>query len=111
MDKTVSEVGKGIKVVQETDRNFKGILQAVSPLSEMSSTLRSITTEIAGQASLMAESVNHAIHIAGENSGGTQNVSSSVEQQLALMEQIAASAAHLSQTAEELSTIVDKFKL
>lgn len=111
MDKTVTEVGKGIKVVQETDRNFKGILQAVSPLSEMSSTLRSITTEIAGQASLMAESVNHAIHIAGKNAGGTQNVSSSVEQQLASMEQIAASAAHLSQTADELSTIVDKFKL
>jgi methyl-accepting chemotaxis protein len=111
MEQTVSEVGKGIQVVHETDRNFKGILQAVSPLAEMSSTLRAITSEIAVQASQMAESVNNVIRIAGENAGGTESVSASVEEQLASMEQISASAAHLSKTADELSAIVDIFKV
>lgn len=111
MEQTVSEVGKGIRVVQETDRNFKGILLAVSPLAEMSSRLRAITSEIAGQASLMAESVSNVIRIAGDNAGGTENVSASVEEQLASMEQIAASATHLSHTADELSAIVETFKV
>ncbi|MNJ75326.1 Methyl-accepting chemotaxis protein McpB [compost metagenome] len=77
----------------------------------MSSTLRSITQDIAEQTRLMATSVNSLIGIASDNSSQTENVSASVEEQLASMEQISSSAAHLSQTADELSAIVDKFKL
>ncbi|CAH1224397.1 Methyl-accepting chemotaxis protein McpB [Paenibacillus auburnensis] len=111
MKTTADEVRKGIEVVEESDHNFKSILQAVNPLAEMSSVLRGITSEIAEQSSRMASSLQNVIAIAGENSGGTQNVSAAIEEQLASMEQISASADHLSHTAEELSLIVESFKL
>jgi methyl-accepting chemotaxis protein len=63
------------------------------------------------QASQMAESVNIVIRIAGENAGGTESVSASVEEQLASMKQISVTAAHLSKTADELLAIVDIFKV
>ncbi|MFB9327706.1 methyl-accepting chemotaxis protein [Paenibacillus aurantiacus] len=108
---TIAEIGKGIDVVERTDHDFKSILMAVSPLTDMSRTLREVTSEIAGQAALMIESVNNIMHIAGENTGGTESVAASVEEQLASMEQISASAASLSKTAEELAMLVDTFKL
>jgi methyl-accepting chemotaxis protein len=111
MKHTADEVRKGIEVVEESDHNFQSILKAVYPLADMSSVLRGITSEIAGQASRMASSLQNVIAIAGENSGGTQNVSAAIEEQLASMEQISASAGLLSHTAEELSSIVESFKL
>lgn len=111
MKQTASEVRKGIEVVQETDHNFKDILQAVHPLADMSKSLHSITSEIAEQVSRMALSLQNVINIASENSGGTQNVTAAIEEQLASMEQISASATYLSRTAEELSSIVETFKL
>ncbi|CAM4337903.1 methyl-accepting chemotaxis protein [Paenibacillus tarimensis] len=111
MEQTVSEVGKGIRIVEETDRHFKGIEQAVAPIDDMSGTLGSITAEIAALAGVMAQSINNVIQIAGTNAGGTEAVSASVEEQIASMQEIAASAAYLSETAEELSSIVEKFKL
>ncbi|TYP76435.1 methyl-accepting chemotaxis protein [Paenibacillus methanolicus] len=111
MGQTISEIGKGIDVVRQTDDNFKRILTAVSPLADMSRTLREVTSEISAQAALMTNSVNNVMHIAGENTGGTESVAASVEEQLASMEQIAASASSLSKTADELASLVDTFKL
>lgn len=111
MGQTIAEIGKGIDVVQQTDHNFKSILMAVSPLAEMSHTLRGVTSEIASQAAFMIETVNNVMHIAGENTGGTESVAASVEEQLASMEQISASAAYLAKTADELAKLVDTFKI
>lgn len=111
MKRTASEVRKGIEVVGTTDNNFKGILEAIDPLSHMSRTLHSITSEIAEQASEISLSLQNVMSIANMNSDGTQNVSAAIEEQLASMQEISASAAHLSHTADELTSIVETFKL
>jgi len=111
MKRTASEVRKGIEVVGTTDNNFKGILEAIDPLSHMSQTLHSITSEIAEQASEISLSLQNVMSIANMNSDGTQNVSAAIEEQLASMQEISASAAHLSHTADELTSIVETFKL
>ncbi|MFC4098721.1 methyl-accepting chemotaxis protein [Paenibacillus xanthanilyticus] len=111
MGLTIAEIGKGIEVVEQTDHNFRSILLSVSPLADMSHALRGYTSEIAEQAALMIDSVNHVIHIASENAGGTESVAASVEEQLASMEQLSASAAYLSKTADELSKLVETFKI
>ncbi|MNF15976.1 Methyl-accepting chemotaxis protein McpA [compost metagenome] len=49
--------------------------------------------------------------IAEESSSGVHNVSAAAEEQLASMEEIAASAGALSKMAEELQEQINKFKV
>lgn len=111
MSQTVQEISKGIDIVKQTDRNFKDIQEAVGPLADMSARLLNITMEISKQAEAMTDSVGNVIRISGDNTEETQSVSASVEEQLASMEQISAAASFLSKTADELSAIVESFKL
>ncbi|MBB3108902.1 methyl-accepting chemotaxis protein [Paenibacillus phyllosphaerae] len=111
VDRTMGEIDKGIAVVRQTDRHFSEILQAIEPLAAMSVTLRDYTSEIAAQTERMQASISSVIHIASENASGTELVAASVEEQLASMEQISASAAYLSKTSEELAKLVETFKL
>lgn len=111
MSDTVQEITKGIDIVQETDHNFKDIQQAVAPLAEMSSRLLFNTAEIAKQTETMTQSISEVIRISSNNTDETHSVNASVEEQLASMEQIAAAASFLSKTADELSAIVEFFKL
>jgi methyl-accepting chemotaxis protein len=49
--------------------------------------------------------------IAEISSSGTQNVSAATEEQLAVMEEISASASSLSNLAEDLQKLIGKFKV
>ncbi|MOA64122.1 Methyl-accepting chemotaxis protein McpB [compost metagenome] len=55
--------------------------------------------------------INDVSSIAKDNALGTHNVVASTEEQLASMEEIAASSTALANLADELSGLIGKFKL
>ncbi|MOA69046.1 Methyl-accepting chemotaxis protein McpB [compost metagenome] len=59
----------------------------------------------------MVSGINGISDIAKENAVGTHNVVASTEEQLASMEEIAASSTSLADLAEELNGLIGKFKL
>lgn len=107
----IHEVETGLKVVNEVNLAFNGILESI----------RSVTVQIEGvsassqQISAGAEEVNASIeelsHISKEASANTQSVAAAAEQQLAANEEITASAMMLAKMATELEHLVGKFKV
>ncbi|CCU58482.1 methyl-accepting chemotaxis protein [Bacillus subtilis] len=109
--KVVQEnVSSGIVLSQETTGNFNEILnlveQVTSQIQEVAAATQQLTSGV--------EVIQHTVHTlaAGtkETSENTEAVAKSSEEQLHSMEEISYAAESLSQLAEELQTVINRFK-
>lgn len=109
--KSVSEeVGEGMKVVNLAGSSFEQIKQSVNQVSAQILEVSAASKQMSAGTEQVIHSINLVTDIAEKTSSGTQNVSAGVEEQLASMEEISASAATLTQMADEMQTQVGKFK-
>ncbi|CAN2251244.1 methyl-accepting chemotaxis protein [Bacillus vallismortis] len=109
--KVVQEnVSSGIMLSQETTGNFNEILnlveQVTSQIQEVAAATQQLTSGV--------EVIQHTVHslAAGtkETSAHTEAVAKSSQEQLNSMEEISYAAESLSQLAEELQTVINRFK-
>ncbi|MED4648748.1 methyl-accepting chemotaxis protein [Bacillus inaquosorum] len=109
--KVVQEnVSSGIVLSQETTGNFNEILnlveQVTSQIQEVAAATQQLTSGV--------EVIQHTVHTlaAGtkETSANTEAVAKSSQEQLHSMEEISYAAESLSQLAEELQTVINRFK-
>ncbi|QYX41672.1 methyl-accepting chemotaxis protein [Bacillus inaquosorum] len=109
--KVVQEnVSSGIVLSQETTGNFNEILnlveQVTSQIQEVAAATQQLTSGV--------EVIQHTVHTlaAGtkETSANTEAVAKSSQEQLNSMEEISYAAESLSQLAEELQTVIHRFK-
>ncbi|MGF9967252.1 methyl-accepting chemotaxis protein [Bacillus sp. SJZ110] len=109
--KVVQEnVSSGIVLSQETTGNFNEILnlveQVTSQIQEVAAATQQLTSGV--------EVIQHTVHTlaAGtkETSANTEAVAKSSEEQLHSMGEISYAAESLSQLAEELQTVINRFK-
>ncbi|MCY7900630.1 methyl-accepting chemotaxis protein [Bacillus inaquosorum] len=109
--KVVQEnVNSGIVLSQETTGNFNEILnlveQVTSQIQEVAAATQQLTSGV--------EVIQHTVHTlaAGtkETSANTEAVAKSSQEQLNSMEEISYAAESLSQLAEELQTVINRFK-
>ncbi|MED2968598.1 methyl-accepting chemotaxis protein [Bacillus subtilis] len=109
--KVVQEnVTSGIVLSQETTGNFNEILnlveQVTSQIQEVAAATQQLTSGV--------EVIQHTVHTlaAGtkETSANTEAVANSSQEQLHSMEEISYAAESLSQLAEELQTVINRFK-
>ncbi|MFH0347685.1 methyl-accepting chemotaxis protein [Bacillus vallismortis] len=109
--KVVQEnVSSGIVLSQETTGNFNEILnlveQVASQIQEVAAATQQLTSGV--------EVIQHTVHTlaAGtkETSANTETVAKSSQEQLNSMEEISYAAESLSQLAEELQTVINRFK-
>ncbi|MGK9268829.1 methyl-accepting chemotaxis protein [Bacillus inaquosorum] len=109
--KVVQEnVSSGIVLSQETTENFNEILnlveQVTSQIQEVAAATQQLTSGV--------EVIQHTVHTlaAGtkETSANTEAVAKSSQEQLNSMEEISYAAESLSQLAEELQTVIHRFK-
>ncbi|MED1171878.1 methyl-accepting chemotaxis protein [Bacillus inaquosorum] len=109
--KVVQEnVSSGIVLSQETTGNFKEILnlveQVTSQIQEVAAATQQLTSGV--------EVIQHTVHTlaAGtkETSANTEAVAKPSQEQLNSMEEISYAAESLSQLAEELQTVINRFK-
>ncbi|TWK83607.1 putative methyl-accepting chemotaxis protein YoaH [Bacillus paralicheniformis] len=109
--KVVQEnVSSGIALSQETTGNFNEILNLVEQVAFQIQEVAASTQQLTSGVEMVQNTIQTLASGSQETSAGTKAVASSTQEQLASMEEISYAAESLSQLAEELQTIINRFK-
>jgi methyl-accepting chemotaxis protein len=111
MNNTTAKVSDGIQIIRETGSSFKQIEQAVHGVSSQTQEVTTAVQELSASAEQMIKNMETVAEVSYQTAGSTQNMSASTEEQLAAMEEITASSASLTMMAEELQSLINKFKI
>ncbi|MEK4868237.1 hypothetical protein [Niallia sp. FSL W8-1348] len=104
-------VRTGIMTVDEAGSSFENIRKSVHIVANQISAMEEKVVEMNESGSKIATSLDNLSESSSEFSGHAQNVSAASEEQTAVMEEMVSATNTLSQMAESLQTIVNKFKL
>lgn len=111
LNEAKSQAENGVKISTETADTFGEILnstQSVTPkIKEVTATIQQIASYVQG----VSASADEIASLSKVNGSNTAEVASSTEEQLASMEEIKASAQVLAGMAEELMTVVKRFRI
>ncbi|MCY8033119.1 methyl-accepting chemotaxis protein [Bacillus sonorensis] len=109
--KVVQEnVSSGIALSQETTGNFNEILNLVEQVAFQIQEVAASTQQLTSGVEMVQNTIQTLASGSQETSASTKAVASSTQEQLASMEEISYAAESLSQLAEELQTIINRFK-
>ncbi|PFM60948.1 chemotaxis protein [Bacillus cereus] len=111
MNNVNEEVQSGLVIANETKQNFAEILQSTNEIADQIKTMVETANGMSKGANEVSISVGQIAMTAQNNSTSTQSVAASAEEQLASMEEIGSAAGTLSQMAEELQVLIEKFKV
>ncbi|WP_091223395.1 methyl-accepting chemotaxis protein [Paenibacillus sp. BC26] len=111
MQATSVEVTEGIAVISRAGVLFKQIQGSVLEVESQIKEVTYVSQQISNDGRETVAAIGAISEVVEENAMAAQNVSAAAQQQLASMEEIAASAAFLTKMAEDLQERVDRFKL
>ncbi|ENQ3079810.1 methyl-accepting chemotaxis protein [Bacillus cereus] len=118
MSKTVSsmnhvntEVQSGLVIANETKQSFTEILQSTGEIAKQIDSMVQTAKQMSKGADEVSVSVGEIAITANNNAASTQSVAASAEEQLASIEEISSAAGTLSQMAEELQVLIERFKV
>lgn len=111
----MSEVSKnaedGLAISESTSQNFSLIIGSTRDMGPQIEEVSATAQQMSAGLQEVTSSANDIATIAVDNAGGAEEVAAASEEQLASMEEINSSAKALTLMAEELLTIVNKFKI
>ncbi|MDA7025146.1 HAMP domain-containing methyl-accepting chemotaxis protein [Bacillus sp. CLL-7-23] len=109
--KVVQEnVSSGIALSKETTGNFNEILDLVEQVTSQIQEVAAATQQLTSGVEVVQNAVDTLATETKETTSSTKGVATSTQEQLASMEEISYAAESLSHLAEELQTIVNRFK-
>lgn len=111
MNEGAKEVDNGSKVVNIAGTSFAEILKMIKDISEQIHEVSQSVNDINNGTKASVDSVNNIQNISMKIADETQTISAASEEQLASAEEIASSSKILSQMAEELRSVINKFKV
>ncbi|NOV03685.1 methyl-accepting chemotaxis protein [Paenibacillus planticolens] len=111
MEKTLIEVNDGTTVMNEAGESFGRIQLSVTGVSMQVKDVSAAVEQMSASSDEVVNMINAVSQLSRETASGTQSVSSASEEQLASMEELSSSAAYLANMAEELQSLVRKFKV
>ncbi|MNI03608.1 Methyl-accepting chemotaxis protein McpB [compost metagenome] len=111
MQQGTLEIQKGIHLIDAAGQSFEGIMGLIEEVQSDIQDVTHSTVSIMNETERVVSGINEISDIAKGNAVGTHNVVASTEEQLASMEEIAASSTSLADLAEELNGLIGKFKL
>lgn len=111
MEQGTLEVQKGIELIEVAGESFEGIMELIRQVEHDVQGVTESTADIMTDTESVVSGFSLISQIAAENSSGTQSVAASTEEQLASMEEISASSSALADSADELKTLIGKFRL
>jgi methyl-accepting chemotaxis protein len=111
MEIGTKEVEKGIEVVHHAGTSFEQIQHFVDSVSTQIQEIAASIDEMAQGAEQVVETVGIIEEVAIKTQAQSQDVSAATEEQLASMQEIAASATSLANMAEELQDSINRFKI
>ncbi|UOF91659.1 methyl-accepting chemotaxis protein [Fodinisporobacter ferrooxydans] len=110
-DKGTQEVQVGIEAVNLAGRAFEKIQESVSNVAARIQEATTAVYQISAGTEQAVRAIDKIGEVTGATVSSTQTVSASIEEQLAYMEEITASANSLSIMAEELKQLVSHFNI
>ncbi|SEL91322.1 methyl-accepting chemotaxis protein [Paenibacillus sp. OK003] len=102
---------KGTQLITEAGEAFKNIRSAVQLVAAQAGEVSVASRQIDGGMSYVSKEVNDTIKLSNQIASGTEDGSAAAQEQLATMEEVAASSAALSRMAEDLQSLIERFKL
>lgn len=111
MEQVQMEVHKGMSQVTDAGQMFQQILQSIHTVVEYITEVSLTTRKISANAQQMSSFAVEMTNITREAASNTQQVASITERQVESLEDISASAESLSQTAQHLTELVERFKV
>lgn len=110
MNNGTEVVKEGLKLVSQTGDSFQNILGAIQQVAAESHEVAAIVNQIHSDTQIVAEGMKEARDIVEQSSVSIQNVAASTEEQNATMEEVSSSAEGLSEMAQNLYKVINKFK-
>lgn len=104
-------VASGINISMETVTNFKEILDSIEKVTAQIQEVAATSQQITAGFELVQHSIEGITEGTKETAASTENIASSTEEQLATMEEISYATASLSELAEDLQSMVLRFKV
>ncbi len=111
MNLVSSQMTEGLAAVQYAGSSFAEITQAVGEVNNRIHNVHQSLKAISANTEQMVIAINGIVSTTEETAAGAQNVSAATEQQLASMEEVALSSLNLSKMAENLNSLVKRFKI
>lgn len=105
------EVAAGMEIVQQAEQSFKKIKYSVEDVTGQIQEVSAASQQMSTSTEQLVNSTALIKKASMDTAYGAESISSASEQQLASMEEIAASSTHLSHMAEELLDMVSKFRV
>jgi len=102
---------KGSALITEAGEAFQTIRSAVQQVAAQVQEVYTASRAIDGGMGHVTKAVNDTIQLSDQIAAGTEDGSAAAQQQLATMEEVAASSAALSKMAEDLQEMIERFKL
>lgn len=111
MNQGTKEANIGTKVVNTAGKTFQEISGLIDQVTTQINDAIGAIKAIDQGSKKIAESVKHVNKVNNDIAGQTQSVSATTEEQAASTQEIAASSNALAKLAEDIKSIVDKFRL
>jgi len=111
MNEGTKEVKVGAEVVNEAGKTFKNIFVSFNEVTSQIKEISAAIQQMASGSQQIVAAVRDIDTISKATASQSQTVSATTEEQSATMEEIAASSRALAKMAEELTTVVSKFKV
>lgn len=111
MKEGTREVANGTEVVASAGEAFEHIIQAVNIVNQQIQEMTAATEEMAASAETAIQSIEQTASAADQNAKAAENISRLAEEQMAGLEEVAASVDYLQSGIVELEKAVDYFKI
>ncbi|NGM82215.1 methyl-accepting chemotaxis protein [Paenibacillus sp. 7124] len=111
MNSAKEKVSEGILAVDTTGRSFSRIRRAVKGAAEKIKAMGEGVQALSLEAGGMEKAMEEVRLISQEAAANTETISAAAQEQLASVEEIASSSSDLSRLADDLQTLVSRFKL
>lgn len=112
---TFARTGEGMvkssQMVTEAGEAFNNIRTAVQLVAAQAGEVSTASRQIDGGMSHINKAVSDTMVLSDRIASGTEDGSAAAQEQLATMEEVAASSAALSRMAEDLQSMIERFKL
>lgn len=111
MESTTAEVANGIQLVNSAGDNFTLIADGVTIVTGQLTKITAAVLQLSAGSEQVIQAIRTVSSVAEQSAAGTQNVSAATEEQLASMEEINSSATTLASMAEQLQSLVGRFRV
>ncbi|WP_395940610.1 methyl-accepting chemotaxis protein [Bacillus sp. HMF5848] len=111
MNKGSASVSESIQMVHKSGFAFKEIVDMVMEISSQTQDVSAVIKEVHVGSKEMVEKMEEVGSISQQTAENSQSVAAASEEQSASMQEVTSSASSLSYMAEELQTLVSRFKI